>query len=925
MSRRNRHARSDSTPEYGRAASDGQTPGPDHEPSSPGQLPSIQGAGSQAARQTLPSNANVLGMMPWSFLPRRSYQQMDLTTLSPGSFSAQQLLELLADAWPEASLALWNFQRLAASGWKYQVRTPDNADEDAEAQAVLDEIVGRINRDWGGFTSLINQWVMSVILQGACAGETIPDLDVEDVLDVVAVQPWTIFFQRARDQSYLVFQWQPMIAASGGGQASAQSALDLAFDAGSKAPTPFALLLQSALNHGGFRLLNPATFGYVPLDPDVDDPYGRTPFAPVLQLVVWDAQLIKDLRQWSHVNAYGRLDVSVVAAMVEEMMPASVKGNKAERLEWYTKYLSSLAEMYNAINPDDAMVHYDNVKIAGVSAQASTFQIDALIRVLERRIFRALKQLPILMGSNEGTTETWGTLQMEVYALGIANIQRVVASLATKLLESALRIRGHNARVVFEFETLRASDRLKEAQADREEANLAAFKRDQGWITQDEASILVTGSEAVAPGPNPDPAIAPDMPDQGGNPNASEELAEADDASKDEAGSGDSEDAGDSGGDKPKDGQESKDGEQDGEKKAGKAGTRAPKGARLRRRTPGDTGVEAEAVAPGIPVPDRAAPSTLVPSMQVRSDPKPRSITAARRWLEERLKIELMGYFLTHQPRRATVEHALESHRTSAIANWRGTWPTTADAVRKVVATRVARIEGRDTEDGLDLTPEEREALIASIMKVLEADIPDDERELYDTLHDFHVDAWNLGGQEALVFAGLTGTFLLTNAALLARIQKTATKRTAGIQTTTRRKVASAIVQGLESGADADAVWKNVRATFDAMLDYRPAQIATYEVPDGYYSASQETWRRNGISHKVWVTSSSPDPGAEPGDPTPCRDNSYAGAIPIRSKFPSGHYAPPAHSFCLCDVQPSGDPADAAYTEPWTGGESGGV
>lgn len=481
-----------------------------------GVVPGLQGAQGKP-RQTLPSNANVLGNMPWAFLPRRNYQDVDLSTLQSGAMSSQQLIELLADSWPEASQALWNFLRLGTLGWSYEVRTPDGTREDAEGKADLDRIVGRVNAEWGGMDAILEQWFMSTVLQGAAAGETVPNEDVTDVDDIVAVQPWTVYFQRDTEQKYVPYQWQPMLAAGGQNfyQSGTYGQTGLTPDYAAKAPPPASLLLQNALNHGGFRLLNTLTFGYVGLDAPADDPYGRSPFAPVLQLVAWDVQFIKDLRQWSHVNAFGRIDVTVMAEAAIKLMAPNIAANPAERAKYLTQYLTDITSAYNQLNPDDTFVHFDAVQVKGHDSSGKTFDVDKLIRVLERRIFRALKQLPILMGSNEGTTETWGSIQMKVYAAGIASIQRVVASLAEKLLTVAMRIRGRTSVVKFKFDTLLAADRLSEAQSEAQEIRNAAAKRDQGWITQDDASIEVTGSKAVADAPQPDQMVAPNQPDQG--------------------------------------------------------------------------------------------------------------------------------------------------------------------------------------------------------------------------------------------------------------------------------------------------------------------------------------------------------------------------------------------------------------------------
>lgn len=458
-----------------------------------------------APRQTLPLNANVLGMLPYNFLPRRQYSQIDLATLNTASYTPQQLLDLLADAYPEVGLALWNMVRLASSEYTVDVRTPDNTTDDATGKALLDALLYRVNPYWGGFDAVVSQWFTSTILQGACSGETVATPDLRGVSDIVPVQPWSIYFQRDLAQNYVAFQWQPLLASTGGVLLGQQVA--------GSPPSVGTLLGQNALDHGGFRQLNERTFAYVPLDAEVDDPYGRAPFAPVFQLVAFDAQMLKDLRQWSHVNAWGRIDVSVVYELAEKMMTGATKVDPAKAKAWRRNYLNSIKTAYDSLAPDDTFIHWDNVEVHGVDGSGQTLDIDNLVRVLERRIFRALKQLPILMGSNEGTTETWGTLQMEVYAKGIASVQRTVAALMERLLEAALELMGHAASVKVQFEPLRAVDALSEEEALAQRIKNASAMRDEGWIDQDEASIRVTGSKAVKPGPDPDPLVALAQPD----------------------------------------------------------------------------------------------------------------------------------------------------------------------------------------------------------------------------------------------------------------------------------------------------------------------------------------------------------------------------------------------------------------------------
>lgn len=434
-------------------------------------------------RQTQPSNVNPLGLLSYSFLPRRQWQAIELDSLlSQHSLTAQQILEMLADISPEVSQATANTLRMVNSQWSYDVRTPNNTSSLKKGKQKLDELISRINPDGGGLNAIIDSWSYTGFLQGAMAGEIALTEDLADVQDIYAVQPWTIHFQRDGRQALVPFQLQ--VAVNG------QNPLF----SGTAQPGGFGVAGYP------FRRLNPVTFGYMPIDAGPDDPYGRPPAAPVLQLIAFQLSLMRDIRQWVHTNAFGRLHIKVLTEMILKAAPDSIKNSNvaATKLKFVNDQVKAFQEAYNRIKPDDAFVTTDAVELGAVDQSGKTFAItDTFVRMLERQLIRALKQLPILMGSNEGSTETHGTVQLAIYVKFIESLQHKIATMLEKFFNVALQVYGINGKAHFEFEKIRSTDRLLDVQADQAEAAYQAYLRDQGWITQDEASIAVTGSEAV--------------------------------------------------------------------------------------------------------------------------------------------------------------------------------------------------------------------------------------------------------------------------------------------------------------------------------------------------------------------------------------------------------------------------------------------
>jgi len=414
-----------------------------------------------AGRQSQPTWGGLFAHMGWRTIPRRSYERVDLTKLNIASMQVHQVMEILGDVSPEVSQALWNNLLMTNSG--YELKVLDAAgNPDEQGQAMLDELVTRFNPHAGGLDGIIDQWHYTAYLQGAMAGEIVLSKGLKDVDDIFPISPWTIQFER--DEPY---------------------------------PRPVQRLPWETKA----RELNTATFYYLPILPAVDDPYGRAPFSAVLSALQFDLQMLVDLRIAMHANAWDRLDITVLETAIVEAMPEKDRLNPVTRRAWVQSVMDEVRSSVSDMRADDTLIHTDATTIKPVQSGNRNVAAIQVFRMLERRIIRGLKQLPILMGSNEGTTETHGTIQFEIYIDGIRAVQDRTRRMLESMLTIAMQVRGRQSTVVMEWTDIRTVDRVRDAQAEAQEIENAAAKRDQGWINQDAASEAVTGSAAVADAP----------------------------------------------------------------------------------------------------------------------------------------------------------------------------------------------------------------------------------------------------------------------------------------------------------------------------------------------------------------------------------------------------------------------------------------
>jgi hypothetical protein len=449
----------------------------------------LKGAG---GRKTQPGNYSPFGGMPYAFVPRRILSGMDLSRYSVSDFAPWQLMQILADAHTDVGLALWNVLRLGTKGFEYKVQTLAGQD-DPEGKALLDNLVPRLNRKAGGIKAINIQFMLAWYLYGAVCGEMALTDDLRDVLDLYPVNPFTILFRRDADTQELVMYQQQLFQGPGSAKRSGAAG-----SGASDAHNPNA----GYRPNGGYCELNDELVQYIPCDPTIDDPYGRMPSATVINEVFFDINFLVDLQKIVHGVAVPRYLVRIIEEILAKSCPPAIKSDPAKYAAWLDARHAEVTEAYNAVEVDDAWIVFDNVEMDVVSAKGGSnilSLVTALSRLIERRIIKALKMLPILMASNESTTETHGSVQFEIFAEGIGSAQDAISGLHARFFKLYLEMMGRQCLVTCEFAPIKTANRLLAANAENKEIINAAFKEALGYQTHDESSIEVTGSVAVGP------------------------------------------------------------------------------------------------------------------------------------------------------------------------------------------------------------------------------------------------------------------------------------------------------------------------------------------------------------------------------------------------------------------------------------------
>lgn len=402
-------------------------------------------------------------------LPKKTQRDLDLSDSRISNMGVDDLIDVLIDSHPDVSFAVWNFLRIAQSGYTIRVENLEDTELNDEALNELKMMIKRLSQPnienfeiSRHFDKVIQQLILSTITRGSCSLELVLTQGYDDVAFIAPVDTSTVAFKFEGDR-YVPYQDEETLS------------LDI------------------------------PTFFYEGLDETIDDPYGRSPLLGALNSVMFQLQVLNDIRQVVHNQGYPRFDITILEEVLLARMPITIRNNEEKKQKWLNEKLQEVIDMYNSLDPDDSFVHYDSVSIGMAGGKGSTgaiFDPEKLMSVIDHQISAGLKTLSTILGRRStGNTESFAKMEIKLYSKGVEAVQDVVERILSRAFTLILNIKGIQGVAYFEFKPIEIRSSMEIAQFEQIHLINCQFKRDQGWIDQNEAAMLAVGHAAVADGP----------------------------------------------------------------------------------------------------------------------------------------------------------------------------------------------------------------------------------------------------------------------------------------------------------------------------------------------------------------------------------------------------------------------------------------
>lgn len=382
-------------------------------------------------------------------------QTFDIETVKHLSYD--DLVELLADLSPEISKALWDFVLLCNAGYKCKALIPNTENPHEQAQTYIDDVIlktiGRYNGTAGTFFDRIFKMMF---FRGSFLMELVLDEAGREFVDMASPDTRTLEYRRIYDEAR--------------GQA---------WTYGQRQDGQF-------VDFGSIE-----TIRYIPIQPNPDSIEGTPLCTSAVFLAIFLMAVLRDVKRVIQNQGYPRLDVEIDFEAMKATMPDEIAGDSTKMKIWAQDLLNQVTEAYNRLRPESTYIHASTVKVnrpVGATTGDSIRSIDAIFMALERMIVRALKTMPILMGTNQSRSETQANREWEIYAKGIESMQHPVESAFEELVMDALIANGMLADVEMRFEQFRGAEAARDEEVKLLKLKVARTAYDNGYINQDEAA-----------------------------------------------------------------------------------------------------------------------------------------------------------------------------------------------------------------------------------------------------------------------------------------------------------------------------------------------------------------------------------------------------------------------------------------------------
>lgn len=367
-----------------------------------------------------------------------------------------RLYRFLRDNIPVLNSAVWTWTRICASPSHFELKSSvENPAHGGDDPKVLDnavEVLKNLDRriyqhsfqKFGGSDALLTQFFGSLFTDGAVCGELVLTPSRDKLDKFYFIDPATIRFKLKDDTTWELYQEVDGVQVK----------------------------------------LNPASTFYLGLDPDADDPRGKSILGSVPFVARVEQRLLEDMQKTMHNAGYHRLHVKIKP-------PERFSGESDETyISKANKYFEDTVEMMKELSPEDNPITWNDVGIeyigpSGHVASSNYWYINH--KALVEDICVGVHLDPFMLGYSYGPTRSWAQFKYELMLRNVISIQRLAKRFMEWIRNIELALWGIPLECVHHFDNRKFFGMLEQREAEKIHLENIIRKKEAGFITEDQA------------------------------------------------------------------------------------------------------------------------------------------------------------------------------------------------------------------------------------------------------------------------------------------------------------------------------------------------------------------------------------------------------------------------------------------------------
>lgn len=370
-------------------------------------------------------------------------------------------IEIISNRDPDVSMAVWSFQRLAFQGFNIEItdlngKRLKEVEQQFENECKswnklssdgLDGIVDTLHKEGLLYNIMMVEVVAS---QDSKSNNTFEGIYIIDPRDI----EWTLE-ERDGIETWIPYQ-----------------------------------------NQNGDRIdLTTGNVFWTVVNQDMETPIGPYLLEPAVSAVDYKLQTMSDSSAVLRHNGYPCNVWTIDKERVVNSLPPADRNNPKKVYDAISKALTDTSSTASSREPTQDIITTDDIAVKGSPTAGSSIDVRAWTEQVDIQIMNGVKSLGILLNRSQGTTETWGSVQMKVIINMVLSFQRKSKRIVEQIGALWLQLNGIQGYFKMEHKPIDYQNENQKWEAQNKKLDYYTKAHDYRYVTADEATRETIGNE----------------------------------------------------------------------------------------------------------------------------------------------------------------------------------------------------------------------------------------------------------------------------------------------------------------------------------------------------------------------------------------------------------------------------------------------